>query len=162
MYRRYFAIVQGKCSRMLRNPEDAADVAQETFMRLWAQRKSIRNPEAITSWIYRTSTRLAVERYQRQLRLHLSGTTDDDAVGHAAAAMEISDPERTLHVRQVLAYLRKSTPQRELEATVLHRIDGLTYARVAEVMGTSERTVRRLLSKFQQRIGKLQAAEGNA
>lgn len=148
-YQRYFPIVREKCSRMLQDPIEAQDLAQETFTRLWANRSSLDGIDGIASWIYRTSTRLAVDQYRRKARVDVA-TSD--------VTVELSDPrssERLIQSRQELARIAKFVPARELEVAMLSRLDGLNHEEIGRVMGTSDRTVRRLLSKFEARISRL-------
>ena len=61
-YVRLFPILVSKCARMLADPEEARDVAQETFARIWGERVNLRDTRAVTAWVYRTSTNLLRER----------------------------------------------------------------------------------------------------
>ncbi len=154
-YRRYFPVIREKCSRMLRDPAEAQDVAQETFTRLWLERARLTNVDGVASWIYRTSTRLAIDRYRRAAR---EGRAIPDEDGGDAGAE--ADPERRLQSRQLLARLADRIPAQELEVALLSRLDGLSHPEIGEVAGVSERTVRRLLGRFEARIDDLR--EGSA
>jgi RNA polymerase sigma-70 factor (ECF subfamily) len=146
-YRQYFQIVREKCARMLRDPAEAQDVAQETFARLWSRRADIEDPRAVTAWLYRTSTRLAVDSYRRNR-------------GREPLDLERQDMGRPpggadrLHAVRLLERIAGRAPQRELEVAVLSRLDELTHDEIAEVTGMSSRTVRRLLHKFDRRLAR--------
>lgn len=152
-YRRYFPVIREKCSRMLRDPAEAQDVAQETFMRLWSDRASLRNADGVASWIYRTSTRLAVDRFRRSSREGVS-LAAEDLIGQTDVGAE-----GRLESRQLLARLAERIPAAELEVAILSRVDGLSHEEIASVVGSSDRTVRRLLQKFESRIARLREAE---
>jgi RNA polymerase sigma-70 factor (ECF subfamily) len=62
----YFPLIQGKCARMLGDSDEAMDVAQETFVRLWSSPLVYDTPVARLAWIYRTSTRLAIDYLRRR------------------------------------------------------------------------------------------------
>lgn len=134
-YRLYFPLIRAKFGRTLRDPGAAQDLAQETFLRLWAQREVLRDPEAVVGWVYRTATRLAIDHLRRR-RPELRETAD----GERPAL----DEERIDHAR-ALRLLAATLRPEVLQALVLHRIDGLTQSEIARVNGTSERTVRRWL-----------------
>lgn len=151
MYRTYFPIIRDKCARMLRDPAEAQDVAQETFARLWSERGRLRGADGIASWIYQTSTRLAIDRYRR------AGRTDDDALADEDASDGI-DAEDRLASRQMLAQLAERVPDDELEVAVLSRIDGLTHDEIARVIRKSDRSVRRLLDRFEARLTRIREA----
>ena len=151
-YRQYFQIVRAKCARMLRDPAEAQDVAQETFARLWIHRADIADSQAVTAWLYRTSTRLAVDSYRRNRgREPLDAQREEVARPPGAADR--------LHAVRVLERIAGRAPPRELEVAILSRIDELTQDEVAEVTGMSSRTVRRLLSKFDGRLARWSGQE---
>src|SRR5262245_12349317 len=109
-YRRYFPVIRAKCSRMLRDSTEAQDLAQETFARLWAGRASLRDADAVLAWIYRTATRLAVDRIRR-----------DHVVSSTLVAAQVSataDPTRELEARQELKLVLRRFGKRELEVLV--------------------------------------------
>jgi RNA polymerase sigma-70 factor (ECF subfamily) len=144
-----FPVIRAKCARMLGRGDDAADVAQETFMRLCQSDVLDREPAVRLAWIYRTSTRLAVDLLRRR-RLGVETFAEEvDAVADHSGADEV------LGARQLLAELAGSAPRQELEVAVLCRVDGLTQPEAAEVCGISERTVRRLLGRLDERLGAL-------
>jgi RNA polymerase sigma-70 factor, ECF subfamily len=147
-YRKVFPLVLAKCRRMLRGDADAMDLAQEVFVRLWQHRALVQDPQALTAWVYQASTRLVIDRARQRklgqeslnhLQSTLEGTTPDDAEARFSSRRQL---------RSVLA----ECPENELEAAILSRFDRLTQPEIAEVVGASERTVRRLLGRFDERV----------
>jgi RNA polymerase sigma-70 factor (ECF subfamily) len=138
LYRRYFPMLRQKCGRMLRDPSEAQDLAQEAFTRLWAERAEFHEPAAVVAWIYRTSTRLAIDRLRRRPALCLE---------LAASVAGTESPEARAELARALAHLSGRLRARELEALILSRADGMTQTQIAVVLGTSERNVRRLIGK---------------
>lgn len=151
LYRRYFPVIREKCARMLRDAAEAQDVAQETFTRLWSERARLRDDAGVASWIYRTSTRLAIDRFRRAAR-------DGDDEPALDAATDGVDAAERLASRQLLARLAALAPDDELEVAVLSRVDGLTHGEIAGVLGRSDRTVRRLLERLEARLAHLREA----
>jgi RNA polymerase sigma factor (sigma-70 family) len=146
-YRRTYPLVVSKCRRMVRGHSDAADLAQEVFVRLWNHRTVVLDVRALTAWLYRTSTHLAIDRARRR-------SLSRDSLQHLEALVGDQNPddaEGRLASRQELRSMLGSVPTRELEAAVLSRFDRLAHPEIAEVMGVAERTVRRLLERFDRR-----------
>jgi RNA polymerase sigma-70 factor (ECF subfamily) len=154
IYARFFAPVRAKSLRVLADPQAANDVTQEAFLRLW-QWGSRPDPDApegartILAWLYRTSTRLAIDA----LRARRAAPIDDgaDAVRLPCGA----DLAESLAARAAVAALAASANDDELHAAILCRVDGLSQPEAALVLGTSERTVRRLLARFDDRTGSI-------
>lgn len=149
-YRQYFPLIVRKCTRMLGNVHEAQDVAQEAFLKLHGLALPLTDGRAITAWLYRTSTRLAIDRLRERAR-HTRNDDALDALGHEAS------PEVRAHVAGLWAELVRRLPQSELEAALLSHVDGLKQTEIAEVLGVDERTVRRLLTKFDERAARLRA-----
>src|SRR5207245_1557090 len=57
-----YPVIRSKCARMLGDGDEAADVAQETFLRLWQSGAADADLPQRMSWIYKTSTRLAIDQ----------------------------------------------------------------------------------------------------
>lgn len=151
-YRRYFPVISRKCQRMLRSANEAQDVAQEVFLRLWKSRLDLRDAAATTAWLYKVSTRLAVERLRSSAwRATQAGEPADALASEATGADERADHARALDE------LARLLPEDELEAALLSRVDRLTHPEIGEVLGVSERTVRRLLSRGDERLQKWRA-----
>ena len=146
-YQRYFPLLSRKCARMLGDQHEAQDVAQETFVRLHQARLWDQDARLVTAWLYRTSTRLAIDR----LRTRKRQRTDSDTPGLDALPMAGS-PEAQLSAQQLWAALARDIPAAELEVGLLTRVDGLTQAEVAEVTQLHPRSIRRMLVRFEARL----------
>jgi len=143
-YRVYFPLLVRKCARMLGDGHEAQDIAQETFIRFSRSELLTADTRTVTAWLYRTSTRLAIDRLRVRRR-----ETDDSAIAHALSR---DAPDHTVELRALLHTLLTGVPEAELEAALLSRVDGLTQPEIADVMGIHERSVRRLLVRFDRRL----------
>jgi RNA polymerase sigma-70 factor (ECF subfamily) len=153
LYQRWFPVVRRKCARMLGDPAEAQDVAQETFERLWRQRAQVgTDPGQVVAWLYTTSTRLAVDRLRRRR---------PESPAEELSAGGSTQPERVVAARSHLARVAAHLDEAELELLILWRIDGLSQPELATLTGTSERTVRRRLGVVQARLRDLEVSHGD-
>lgn len=153
LYKTCFPVIRAKCGRMLDSRAEAEDVAQEVFARLLDSPLAARldGPPELTllAWVYRASTRLAIDRMRAQRRqgaLLLSA----DLGPFPAANAEVS-----LVARRAIAALATQTPADELEVAILSRLDLLSQLEIAALTKTSERSIRRLLHRFDERVAVL-------
>ena len=145
-YRKYFPMLSAKCRRMLEDHDEATDIAQETFIRYWQNQKRITSDErVITAWLYRTATRLSLDRFRRRTVRERLLPPDEIPV----------EPDDVLAHRQQLRQLAGALSEDELELAILSRIDRLTQIELAEALDCSERTVRRALTRLETRLGEL-------
>jgi RNA polymerase sigma-70 factor (ECF subfamily) len=147
-YVRFLPSVRAKCRRLLGSSEDAEEVTHETFVRLWQSGPVFKNEEdvrTVIAWLYRTSTRLALDILRRRRVVVAGGgepcvTCASSVEGHVAA-------------KHLVVRLVNGVPGEELEAAILCRVDGVSHPEAAEILGVSERTVRRLLERFDAHAG---------
>ena len=146
-FRRHFPIVRAKCSRMLGDSEAAADIAQETFLRLWRSPVAGEPPAVRARFMYVTATRLAID-HLRHRRFE---------VGWSESAALTPDgrgpgPEAATSARLALARLAATLPPESLEILIYTHHDRMTQEEVAAVMGITARQVRRLLAELERKL----------
>jgi len=151
IYRTCFPVIEAKCRRMFHSGAEAQDVAQEVFARLLESELAARldavAAETLLGWIYRVSGRVAIDyvRTRKRRAALLTESLGDFAPGNEAA-------ESSVDARRVMAALSQEVPAVELEAAILCRVDRLTHEQSAAVLKISERTIRRHLSRFDERV----------
>jgi RNA polymerase sigma-70 factor (ECF subfamily) len=154
-YRRFLAPVRLKCRRLLGESGEAEDAAHESFVRLlqvgpvWT---SERDTPQVMGWLYRTCTRLCIDvlrrrRHVEAARPHDDQGGDDDTRPVLPGGASLED---ALAARRLVTRLCGRVSGAELEAAVLCRVDGLSQTEAATVLGVTDRTVRRLLERFDE------------
>jgi len=150
-YGRFWPAIQAKCRRMLGSGALAEEIAQEAFVRLWVggpQLDGQGETRTIMAWLYVTSTRLAMDALRQGKRI----AHDVSASDHAAPTGSLDD---LAAARSSIAALATRVGADELEAAVLTRIDGLSQTEAATILGVTDRTVRRLLARFDEQSSPL-------
>jgi RNA polymerase sigma-70 factor (ECF subfamily) len=144
-YTRYLPPIQAKCRRLLGQSAAAEDVAQETFARLWkSDAGEGGDARTVMAWLHRTSTRLAIDL----IRERRFTAPSDGAEEATPCSVELAAATAAKATIQKLA---SEVPRDELEVAVVCRVDGLSQTEAATVLGVSDRTVRRLLARFDER-----------
>lgn len=131
--------VLGTALRLLGNPEDAQDAAQETFLRLYRNLSKLPDMQEIRSWLYRVTVNICHDAHRGRKRRRwepLSGPEPASAAPDPEAVWDAAERGRLLE--QALTTL----PEKERAAVVLRDVEGLTTREVAEILGSSEVTVR--------------------
>jgi RNA polymerase sigma-70 factor, ECF subfamily len=150
-YARFWPAIRAKCRRMLGRTAVADEIAQEAFVRLWQsgpRADGQTETRTIMAWLYVTSTRLATDALREGRVLSI-----DDAVAEPIACS--ASPADVVAARSAILALSRTIPADEIEAALLTRVDGLSQPEVADLLGVSERTIRRLLERFDGRSAEL-------
>jgi RNA polymerase sigma-70 factor (ECF subfamily) len=148
--------------RILGDPEDAEEIAQETFLKAYLSAKSYKPQAELFTYLYTIVTHLALNRLRKKRRLRwFSLDSLDDSEGGSNPEEILTDPtdrpdealertEREEVVRRALA----SLPPAQKAAMVLSRYEGLSYSQIAEVMDISVSAVESKLYRAKQTLKK--------
>ena len=131
--------VLGTALRLLGNVEDAQDAAQETFLRLYKSLSRLPDIQEIRNWLYRVTVNICNDMHRQRRRRRtepLSGT--DPVSSELDPELAWVHQERGRLVEMALQKL----PEKERAAVVLRDVQGLRTREVAEILGSSEVTVR--------------------
>lgn len=139
MLERYHRELLNFLARQVNDRDAAADLVQESFVRVLAVQHSGQVISDARALLYRTARNLVIDQHRRSA---LRRNEDLDALpesDHPSAPQHLQ-PEEALASQQVLrAYVGtiEALPPRCREAFVLHVFDELTHAQIAERMGIS-------------------------
>ncbi|MFQ5594411.1 MAG: sigma-70 family RNA polymerase sigma factor [Anaerolineae bacterium] len=133
--------------RIVGSRQEAEDLAQETFLRLYRQRFPVDRERNMRAWLYRVATNLGLNalrgRRRREQRIaaaaHQATAISDSPLDPAEAALRRDEREA---VRRVLAGL----PPRQAKLLLL-RHAGLTYRELADAIGVAPGSVGTLLAR---------------
>lgn len=139
--------------RLVRDPHDAEDLLQETFVRLWRKRAQFRGDGSLAGYLRSIAYRTFLNARPRLGRGRAMGALPEEPVdGRRGPAREVerNDMERYLlaRVRAVVDEL----PDSWREPFVLFRYEGLTCREVAEMTGLTPKAVEMRVSKALQRV----------
>jgi RNA polymerase sigma-70 factor, ECF subfamily len=121
---------------VLRNHHDAEDAVQETFLRVWRSSGKLAEVHDVKAWVARIAWRVAVDRRK---------VCREVTMPEGFEVPETHRIEETAISHQMLDLLDRAMrklPRKEREALLLASVEGLSMAEAAQVLGTSEGTVR--------------------
>jgi len=146
-YRDHAAAIRGKALKLTRDPEAAADVTQEAFLRLFAEAQAGRMPDNVVAWLYRTSANLIASRARRAAVADRFAPRllRDDEPSQPEAVVVLRETRQ--EVRSVLASLSGTD-----RAALLLAANGATGLEIADRLGRSHDAARTLLSRARGRL----------
>lgn len=150
IYQHYGPALLRKAERVLQNREDAADIVQELFMDLLEQGKSQMNTDL--PYLYRAVTNRCLNHLRdRKNRDRLLEVHDVALRGPARTQLD----NHVVDLR-ILAKLAQRLDKSDLEMLIYRYVDDMSQDEIAELLGTSRKTVGRRLERIQQQVSSYQ------
>lgn len=147
LFRKHADRVRRTLGWRLRNPDDGADAAQETFLRLWRQeREGKLREDGATAYLNAAAGTIALD-VQRWRNFHVVDRFEEAEIDEVASAA--ATPEEAQHWRDALVAFVEgidALPDPMRDVFLLYHVTGLTYAQIAAQLGISSRTAERHLA----------------
>jgi RNA polymerase sigma-70 factor (ECF subfamily) len=155
LYAAHHAEIYGYLSRMVRDDELAADLAQETFVKAFRAYDTLVDRERARAWLYQIAGRTALDELRRRRIVRFVPWTGESRGVDASA--EDAALDRRLHgdLERALGQI----PARQRMALLLAEVQGLNGAELAESLNVSNVAARALLSRARESLRQALAVE---
>jgi RNA polymerase sigma-70 factor (ECF subfamily) len=135
LYRSHVGRVYATCLRLSGDPERAEEITQDVFLRLWQKIRTFKGQSAFSSWLYRLTVHLVIDRMRWEQRRSKWERVSDDLESYPM-------PERD------------SAPETRI-AFVLHDIEGYRHEEIAEMAGIAPGTSKAQLHRARKLLRKI-------
>ena len=146
-------------SRMIREPSEVEDVAQEAFIKAYRALPQFRGDSAFYTWLYRIAINTArnwqAANSRRPAGSSIVETDDNETFDQIDNLTDISTPESLMASRQVVDTVNTAIdalPEDLRTAIVLREIEGLSYEDIAQTMNCPIGTVRSRIFRAREAI----------
>lgn len=147
-YDRYAASLYSYCRSILREPADAADAVQDTFVIAASRLSSLRDPERLRPWLYA----VARNECRRKLRAKASVSALDEAPDVTDETADVGGGIERAELRALLRAAALGLNPAEQEVIELQLRQGLDAGEVADVLGITRNHVHALVSRARDQL----------
>lgn len=148
-------------NHLVGHPDEAEDLAQEVFLRVYRTRQKYTPKAKFATWLFTIANNLALNSLRDRRRKPVVSLDPPDPSASSSwqvgqiAADRTQPPTQNLQQVELTAVIRRALDQlndRQRMAVVLNKFEDLNYAEIAEVMGLSTKAVKSLLSRARSRL----------
>ena len=148
--------VVGTAMRLLGNLEDAHDVAQQVFVRIWKGAVRYEPTAKFTTWMFTILRNLAFNEYRRRGRHPLQSLdADEEEFGHQLTDHATVAPDAAVEHLELEGLVEEAIaalPENQRLALSLRHQEGMAYEEIAEVLQLSLSAVKSLIFRARQEL----------
>jgi RNA polymerase sigma-70 factor (ECF subfamily) len=141
--------------RMIRDPELAADLTQDAFVKAYRAYNNLEKPENARAWLYQIAHRVALDHIRRQKIVRFLPWTGESRGAVPSAEHLAMEGRLSGDLQRALARI----PERQRAALLLAEIHDLTGLELAAALGVSHVAARALLTRARESLRQALAAE---
>lgn len=144
LYDRFASKMYGVCLRYAANAEEAEDILQEGFIKVFRKLDSFRSEGSFEGWIRRIFVNTAIEHYRK--KVYLQPITDQEETTIEGKYLSVLD---SLAEKDIINLVQQLSPGYRTVFN-MYVVEGYTHKQIAEQLGISEGTSKSQLSRAKQ------------
>lgn len=156
LYDRFSAKMYGVCLRYAGNADDANDILQEGFIKVYRNIGRFRGEGSFEGWIRRIFVNTAIEHYRKKVKLYNVTETQENTIEDSA--LDVLD---TLAEKDIIKIINELSPGYKAVFN-MHVIEGYSHKEIAAMLGITEGTSKSQLARAKSVLKKLMEARMNS
>jgi len=146
LFHKYFIRLCGFANKFLNDPDEAQEIVQEVFVKIWEGREKIDPEESLKSYIFKITQNLSLNRLQRK-KIESKYTEIYKLVYIEQHAFSAHDTLMGLELEENIASAIRKLPTECRKVFQMSRVEGLKYREIAITLNISAKTVEAQMSK---------------
>jgi RNA polymerase sigma-70 factor (ECF subfamily) len=158
LYARHHTEIYAYLTRMLRDPELAADLTQDAFIKAYRAYETLEDPAHARAWLYQIAHRVALDDIRRRKIVRFLPWTGESRGSSPSAEHLVMETRLSGDLQRAL----NKIPERQRSALLLAEVHDLTGLELAAALGVSHVAARALLTRARESLRQALAVEKQA
>jgi RNA polymerase sigma-70 factor (ECF subfamily) len=148
--------------RMIGNADDAADLAQEAFIRIYKAISGFKEQSSFSTWVYRITTNVCLDEIRKRKNRKVISLDEeihmDDSEMKRQVASDAPRPDETAEreeLRRIVNDAINSLPDEQRTAITLRDLHGMSYEEIARILDCPDGTVKSRINRARQALKNL-------
>jgi len=151
--------------RMTSDAEDAEDLTQEVFIRMYSSLDSFRRQSSLNTWLFRIASNICIDSYRRNKKHKaIAYSLDEPAFGDDSSESSHEAPDISYEPHRVFMRIEtagqienalKKLPEKLREVVLLYDVEGISYEEIAQIADCPLGTVKSRLFNGRAQLRKL-------
>lgn len=153
--------------RYTKNENDALDISQETFIKVYRALASFKGDSALSTWIYRIASNVCIDYIRKNSKsseVPLYKTDDDGNTYDIGVESTIGNPAQAFETMETICEITNALEKlsdEHKEIIVLRDIEGFSYTEIADILELEEGTVKSRIARARKKIRTFLIETGN-
>lgn len=160
LFDRYKGLVVNICYRLVGNKEDADDLTQDVFLKVYKSAKHFKHHSKFSTWIYRIAVNLCLNYLRKKGHFHLFSvdkSSNQSNIGTLNTLIAPSEDQPDVFFEQkelekIIWKMINSLPKNQRVALILHRYEGLSCREIGEILECSIGSVHARLYRAKENL----------
>ena len=152
---RHKDLVYRVAMQITKNADDASDVLQDAFLKVYNSINAFRQESAFETWLYRIVVNLSIDAVKKRKRQQESMASLSEVSDVHQSRDAQQDPTRQAERNELQEWVTQAVNSLSIKhrsVVILHELEGLSHPQIAEILDCSEGTVRSRLHYARKRL----------
>lgn len=140
--------------RIISQTEEAEDITQNTFLRVYQRLNTLQNPQALSAWLYRIATNICCDEWRKRVANgiepvdldQISESMDESKLPKLDSVIDQDEMSNCIH-----RYITRLSDEYR-HVILLHDLNNMTCREIAQILGCSLEAVKIRLSRARQKL----------